>query len=426
MCLGYAPLLLKSRLISSPGGMVSLLSENYKSPRSVLDCSDYIALEKLKHEDGLHFAANKIACSLLSPSSAPVQVVSLFSTKLSESSKTSKLSAGFFAFNDSPSGDSNVDVAISATASKSSERNLRETSISAAITFPSSSTSAPSSVRKVTIVASPTKHAVNVAGYSDATLVKARLKTNFYTDAKRLNIPSKIIESIVNKMSSVINFKNSLRRGDTFEVIYTKDNNLLYSRIITRHSNVAVYRFSERGNHSYCFENGNLCETTKEDNTFGRPLKGKVTVSDRYGVRRHPISGVIRFHSGVDLAAAFGEPVFAIQDGTVTRASYFGGYGKCVDIRHASGYSSRYAHLSRFNVINGTKVRKGQLIGFVGSTGHSTGAHLHLELARNDRTMNPFSVVKMTPPKRNTVRNYKNFAGFKNKISAVSKMYKAL
>lgn len=287
-------------------------------------------------------------------------------------------------------------------------------------------TSVMATTKKVTFLPRPNKHTVNIAGYSGATLVKGRVKTNFYSDARQLGIPAAILDSVVKKMSPKLNFKKSVKRGDKFEVIYSKDKQLLYSRVTTKGSDVSIYRFRNENNKgwSYYFANGDLCGAKKEDTTFGKPLKCKITVSDNYGTRRHPISGIIHFHTGVDLAAKLGEPVYAVQDGVVTRASRYGGYGNCIDIQHASGYSSRYAHLSRFKVVNGTKVKKGQLIGYVGFTGCCTGAHLHLELARNDRTMNPFSAVKMVSTKKDTVGNFKDFTAFKKIISTVASKYK--
>jgi murein DD-endopeptidase MepM/ murein hydrolase activator NlpD len=120
----------------------------------------------------------------------------------------------------------------------------------------------------------------------------------------------------------------------------------------------------------------------------------------------------------VDLIAAHGTPVYAVFDGVVTRASRYYGYGNCVDIQHASSYSSRYGHLSRCSVRCGARVRKGQLIGYSGSTGTSTGPHLHLELAKNNRVINPLS-VKMIPEESGTVPHMGNFNILKKQISKI-------
>lgn len=398
LCLAYSPLFLKTKASLSKNESSSPIAQNYYSLQTGTNC---LAVAGHSDTETLQLVANDMAASLLSVSSGVIG-----------DRKNPELSEKFYSFK------------LPALLNLSDNTNAAAARVidsSKAIAHANTHMNRNSVV--VGHIHTPNKHTVNISGDSSATLVKGRIKANFYADAKKLKIPAEVVKLVVDKMSQRLDFRNSIRKGDVFEVIYNKNNQLLYSRIITKRSNVAIYRFVEKSGCSYCFENGDLCGAQKEDNTFGRPLKGRITISDRYGMRRHPISGVVRFHTGVDLAAAFGEPVYAVQEGTVTRASYYGGYGKCIDIQHASGYTSRYAHLSRFNVVSGTKVRKGQLVGFVGSTGYSTGAHLHLELARNNKTMNPFAAVKMVPTKKAAVSDVRKFTGLKNKISLISKRY---
>lgn len=112
-------------------------------------------------------------------------------------------------------------------------------------------------------------------------------------------------------------------------------------------------------------------------------------VTSGFGQRRHPILGGHRMHQGIDLAARAGTPVGAAQDGVVTRSEWVGGYGLLIALDHSEGRETRYAHLSRLNVAVGQRVQKGQIIGFVGSTGRSTGAHLHFETRVNGRPIKP-------------------------------------
>lgn len=122
------------------------------------------------------------------------------------------------------------------------------------------------------------------------------------------------------------------------------------------------------------------------------PLDRKQTrfrVSSHFGSRIHPVKGKRSFHRGVDLAASCGEPVFSSGNGTVITAGYSGSYGWFVRIRHAGGYATLYAHLSRLHVRKGMRVRIGQHIGDVGNTGVSTGCHLHFELEKNRKPMDP-------------------------------------
>ena len=125
-----------------------------------------------------------------------------------------------------------------------------------------------------------------------------------------------------------------------------------------------------------------------------KPLESSsVRISSPYGWRHHPISGRNALHSGVDYAAPMGSKIYASADGTVERAQWAGGYGQYIVIRHNSEYSTGYAHMSRFayNIKPGTKVKKGQLIGYVGSTGRSTGPHLHFEVIRKGKKINPLT-----------------------------------
>ena len=108
------------------------------------------------------------------------------------------------------------------------------------------------------------------------------------------------------------------------------------------------------------------------------------TMSSGYGVRRDPIYGSSKFHTGLDFAAKTGTPVFATADGKVTEAGRQSGYGNCIDISHGYNYLTRYAHLSEILVKPGQEVKRGEMIGKVGSTGKSTGSHLHYEVRFKD------------------------------------------
>lgn len=123
------------------------------------------------------------------------------------------------------------------------------------------------------------------------------------------------------------------------------------------------------------------------------------TMSSGYGYRRDPIYGSTKFHAGLDFAAKTGTPVFATGDGIVTDAERKSGYGNCIDIDHGYKYLTRYAHLSEILVKPGTQVKRGDLIGKVGSTGKSTGPHLHYEVRFKDEPQNPvnYYFMDLTP-----------------------------
>lgn len=125
----------------------------------------------------------------------------------------------------------------------------------------------------------------------------------------------------------------------------------------------------------------------------GEPL-ARMRLSSAYGLRFHPILGGYRQHKGVDLAAPAGSPIYATADGVVSRADWAGGYGLAVELRHAGGIETRYGHMSRLNVAAGQRVRKGDTIGFVGSTGRSTGPHLHYEVLVRGQAVNPMGYLR--------------------------------
>jgi|GEM_PF-1102925 len=132
-----------------------------------------------------------------------------------------------------------------------------------------------------------------------------------------------------------------------------------------------------------------LAQKRENAKVLSWPLDNKIT--SPYGFRIHPIYNKKVFHSGVDIRGGIGEEIRCAGDGTVEYAGNKGGYGKIVIVRHRQGYETRYAHCSKFLVKAGEKVRKGQIIAKVGNTGVSTGSHLHFEVRKFDKTVNPMT-----------------------------------
>ncbi|MFM7378964.1 MAG: M23 family metallopeptidase [Erythrobacter sp.] len=118
------------------------------------------------------------------------------------------------------------------------------------------------------------------------------------------------------------------------------------------------------------------------------PVEGAALTSG-FGMRAHPVLGGMRKHTGIDLAAPTGTPVYATADGIVSRADWFGGYGLYISVEHGASMQTRFGHLSRLAVAAGDSVKKGDLIGYVGSTGRSTGPHLHYEVRVEGIAVNP-------------------------------------
>ena len=128
---------------------------------------------------------------------------------------------------------------------------------------------------------------------------------------------------------------------------------------------------------------------------FRFPLAYSTGVTCAYGPRIHPINGNKSFHYGVDLAAGMGTEIYATKSGTVTGATYGEANGYYVTINHGDGYSSIYAHMTNYVVSAGDTVKQGQLIGYVGTTGWSTGPHLHFEILLNGSNVNPMNYISL-------------------------------
>jgi murein DD-endopeptidase MepM/ murein hydrolase activator NlpD len=121
------------------------------------------------------------------------------------------------------------------------------------------------------------------------------------------------------------------------------------------------------------------------------PAKGWLT--GEFGRRPDPFTGESAFHQGLDISASRGQPVYATADGTVQSAAYDGEYGNLIVLKHDFGMTTRYGHLSAFKVKHGQTVKRGDVIGYVGSTGRSTGAHLHYEILANGNLLNPLKLL---------------------------------
>jgi murein DD-endopeptidase MepM/ murein hydrolase activator NlpD len=184
--------------------------------------------------------------------------------------------------------------------------------------------------------------------------------------------------------------------GDSIEILLSGtaeqgEQELLYVALTLGNTVRELFRFqTEDGVIDFYNPDG---ETGKQF-LVRRPLEGGGTLRSRYGYRNHPIFGQYRLHTGVDLAARSGTPIYAGGDGIVEMAQWYSGYGRYVELRHANGYNTAYGHMSAIadGITPGTRVTQGQVIGYVGSTGQSTGPHLHYEIKINGNTVDPLAV----------------------------------
>ncbi|MGI9371302.1 MAG: M23 family metallopeptidase [Hyphomicrobiales bacterium] len=228
-------------------------------------------------------------------------------------------------------------------------------------------------------------------------LARAKINNSVYSTANSAGVPKHVTARMLSVHSYHVDFQRQVHRGDSFEVFYGKPLDgkktrrpvLLFSQLtLSGRKTKGFYRFTtpDDGLTSYFDESGRSVTTA----LMRTPISG-ARISSGFGRRRHPILGYTKMHTGVDFAAPYGTPIKAAGAGTIEVARRVGAYGKYIKIKHAKGYKTAYAHMSRYarGMRRGVKVRQGQVIGYVGSTGRSTGPHLHYEVLRGNRRINP-------------------------------------
>ena len=224
-----------------------------------------------------------------------------------------------------------------------------------------------------------------------------RLYQSIYETALRNKVPTPVIDDMIRVYSYDVDFQRKVQPGDSFEVLYSDDENA-EGKSEVRYASLTVggemkkyyhYQTADDGNYDYYDESG---KSAKKFLVRKPVAVGMVTSG--FGWRNHPMLHVSELHSGVDWAAPMGTPIFAAGNGTIEEIGLKGGYGKYVKLRHSNGYETAYGHMTAFarGLDVGSKVRQGQIIGFVGSTGLSTGSHVHFEILINDRFVDPMKV----------------------------------
>lgn len=227
------------------------------------------------------------------------------------------------------------------------------------------------------------------------------INNSLFLDGEQAGVPAPIIIELIRMYSYSVDFQREIQPGDKFEIYFSrkfneqnrpvKEGDVLYAALTVGGKSHKLWRFDPNndGQWDYFDENGQSMKKF----LMKTPIDG-ARISSTYGLRRHPILGYSKMHAGVDFAAPRGTPVYAAGDGTVTRANRFGSFGNYVSIRHANGYETAYAHLNGFarGIKAGTRVRQGQVIAYVGTTGRSTGPHLHYEVHVNGKKMNPLAL----------------------------------
>lgn len=234
-----------------------------------------------------------------------------------------------------------------------------------------------------------------------------QIRSSLFESAQTAGVPIPVVMAMIKALSYDVDFQRDIQAGDGFEVMFegyydtkgklVRTGEMLFASVSLSGKPIAMYRFeTDGGSVEYFNEKG---ESIKKA-LLKTPVDG-AKISSGFGLRNHPILGFTKMHKGVDFAVPVGTPIQAAGDGTVEMAGFNGAYGNYVRIRHGSGYATAYAHMSRIaqGLHPGRRVTQGQIVGFVGSTGRSTGPHLHYEVLAGHNQINPLSVKMPTNTK---------------------------
>ena len=230
---------------------------------------------------------------------------------------------------------------------------------------------------------------------------KVRVINSIHSSLKGEEIPKEIVKEFINQFSFSVDFQRDISENDLIEILYEAnfvgndemvgDPKLLYASLdMKKNQKIELFR--------YKMKNGKIDYFDSEGKSIRKsimrtPING-ARLSSRFGLRKHPILGFSKMHRGVDFAAKRGTPIMSAGDGKVSFAGRNGSYGKFIEIRHLNGFSTRYGHLQKFarNLKKGKNVKQGEIIGYVGNTGRSTGPHLHYEVKHKRRIINPMTL----------------------------------
>ncbi len=218
---------------------------------------------------------------------------------------------------------------------------------------------------------------------------------SLYRAATKEKIPANIIIEFARIYGFQVDFQRDIRKKDSFQMMYEifvndkqkviETGNILFANLKLSGKNLSLYYFDGKGSEGHYDKNGKSVKKA----LMKTPING-ARLSSPFGMRKHPIDGFNKMHRGTDFAAPMGTPIMASGDGVIKKAGWCGGGGNCIVIRHNSTYQTIYAHMSKFasGIRSGVRVKQGQTIGFVGSTGKSTGPHLHYEVVINGKKVN--------------------------------------
>ncbi len=249
------------------------------------------------------------------------------------------------------------------------------------------------------------------------------INQSLFMAGKKVKVPSSVLSELIRLYSWDVDFQRDIRSGDEFELMYEQysdaqgklvhSGDVIYASLELSGKGHAIYRHTTaNGDIDYFDEKG---QSTKKE-LMRTPIDG-ARLSSGFGRRKHPVLGYNKMHKGLDFAAPRGTPIYAAGNGTIKYAGRKGAYGNFVLISHNATYSTAYAHMKRINTAKGRRVKQGQVIGYVGTTGRSTGPHLHYEIRRSGRQVNPLK-VKLPSGRKLIGQELTSFQNTREKIEA--------
>ena len=262
--------------------------------------------------------------------------------------------------------------------------------------------------------------------FSKLKLYEVEIHNSIYESLKKIDTPDEIIMEFVQLYSFDIDFQRDIRKGNKIKIFfeiytdsqnnYIKSGDINFSEIILDDESYELYRFQSEGDEFVEYFNSDGKSATKA--LMKTPING-ARLSSGFGMRKHPILGYNKKHQGVDFAAPTGTPIMAAGTGHIEFVGNNGGAGKYIRIKHLNGYKTSYSHLSKYasGIQKNVKVRQGQVIGYVGNTGLSTGPHLHYEVIFNGKRINPMK-MKLPSGKQLKDKNLEIFLAEKERINA--------
>ena len=229
----------------------------------------------------------------------------------------------------------------------------------------------------------------------DTAVAEGAMHGSLYDSAEAAGATPGLTAQVAKLFSHKLDFSRDIHDGDEFKMVFDRKvtdtgrtvdtGDLLYAEIGAKGQVARFYRYQAPGQDPEYFD-----ETGK--NIKGLLLRtpvDNVRITSGFGMRLHPLLGYTRMHEGIDFGVPVGTPVYAAGDGVVEEAQWKGGYGRWIKLKHAGGWETGYGHLSGWAVHAGARVHQGEVIAYSGSTGESTGPHLHYEVIRNGVKINP-------------------------------------